>query len=174
MIPKPNCAPPPGAICQSASGLLTEYSIETLRNKPGGDIEFSASAVVGDVVDSSSGILCTCRRCEPRHARQSCVIEPDSPPLCAPNQSPDMRKLASLRGEVHIRERDRQAISYHYDISNGFYRLFLDWRMVYSPEYSLDTTQEQKWDYICKKLRLKPGQRLLRLGHTCDTCGVAV
>ncbi|AJE03139.1 SAM-dependent methyltransferase [Geobacter pickeringii] len=75
-----------------------------------------------------------------------------------------------LRGAVHSRERDRQAIGFHYDISNDFYRLWLDRRMVYSCAYfssaddELDPAQERKLDYICRKLRLERGERLLDIG----------
>ena len=70
----------------------------------------------------------------------------------------------------HSMESDRAAISHHYDVSNDFYKLFLDERMVYSCAYfhddtdSLDTAQAQKLDHICRKLRLKPGERLLDIG----------
>ena len=59
---------------------------------------------------------------------------------------------------------------YHYDVSNDFYELWLDARMVYScgyfetPETDLDTAQLRKLDYVCRKLRLKPGMRLLDIG----------
>jgi cyclopropane-fatty-acyl-phospholipid synthase len=77
---------------------------------------------------------------------------------------------ADLDGTLHSQERDRRAISHHYDISNDFYKLWLDQRMVYScayflsPEDSLDRAQKQKLDYICKKLRLQRGETLLDLG----------
>src|SRR5512142_1865918 len=80
------------------------------------------------------------------------------------------RGPARLSGRRHSVERDRQAVTYHYDVSNDFYALWLDKRMVYSCAYfhsagdSLDTAQEQKLDIICCKLRLQPGQRLLDLG----------
>lgn len=63
-----------------------------------------------------------------------------------------------------------QAIRHHYDISNAFYRLFLDDRMVYSCGYftdfanGIDQAQKDKLDHICRKLRLKPGERLLDIG----------
>jgi len=65
---------------------------------------------------------------------------------------------------------DRQAISYHYDLPAEFYALWLDRRMVYScayftrPEEDLETAQEHKLDYICRKLRLRGGERLLDIG----------
>jgi cyclopropane-fatty-acyl-phospholipid synthase len=80
------------------------------------------------------------------------------------------RRAARLSGEIHSVERDRQAVTYHYDTSNDFFRLFLDRHMVYScayfdsPNEDLDSAQERKLDYICRKLRLKEGQRLLDIG----------
>ena len=80
------------------------------------------------------------------------------------------RQGAELSGEPHSIERDRQAVSYHYDVSNDFYALWLDKQMVYSCAYfetddeSLDTAQARKLDYLCRKLRLRPGDRLLDIG----------
>ncbi len=77
---------------------------------------------------------------------------------------------AQLKGEKHSKERDAQAISYHYDVSNEFYKLFLDKNMQYSCAYfqngseDIDTAQLQKMDYICKKLYLKEGEKLLDIG----------
>ena len=77
---------------------------------------------------------------------------------------------ANFSGSVHSRDRDRQAISYHYDLPAEFYALWLDRRMVYScayftaPEEDLDSAQERKLDYICRKLRLRRGERLLDVG----------
>ncbi|UVK39886.1 cyclopropane-fatty-acyl-phospholipid synthase family protein [Mesorhizobium sp. AR10] len=64
----------------------------------------------------------------------------------------------------------KEAIEHHYDISNAFYRLFLDERMVYSCGYfkdfanDIDQAQADKLEHICRKLRLKPGDRLLDIG----------
>jgi cyclopropane-fatty-acyl-phospholipid synthase len=80
------------------------------------------------------------------------------------------RQGAELTGEPHSVERDRQAVSYHYDVSNDFYALWLDKQMVYSCAYfetgdeDLETAQVRKLDYICRKLRLRPGERLLDIG----------
>ncbi len=74
------------------------------------------------------------------------------------------------RGSRHSRERDAAAVRGHYDVGNDFYRLFLDQRMVYSCAYfahaddDLDSAQEAKLDLICRKLRLRPGERLLDIG----------
>lgn len=72
---------------------------------------------------------------------------------------------------------DQDFIQFHYDVGNDFYRLFLDPEMVYSSAYFLnhDTTleraQEEKLDRICRKLRLKPGQKLLDVG--CGWAGLS-
>src|SRR5690606_21303547 len=77
---------------------------------------------------------------------------------------------ARLRGRLHTRGRDRQAISHHYDVSNAFYRMVLGPSMTYScavfdtPEDSLDDAQERKYELICRKLDLQPGMRLLDVG----------
>jgi len=79
--------------------------------------------------------------------------------------------LAPLRRALrHNRERDREAIEYHYDVSNEFYSLFLDHNMVYTCAYfkdeadDLELAQQQKLDHVLTKLRLKPGERLLDIG----------
>lgn len=65
---------------------------------------------------------------------------------------------------------NRDAISFHYDVSNDFYALWLDEQMAYSCAYyedaaqSLEQAQRNKLDHICRKLRLKPGERLLDIG----------
>ncbi len=80
------------------------------------------------------------------------------------------RGPARLTGSRHSLERDREAIRYHYDVSNDFYALWLDRHMTYSCAYfptgteDLDTAQEQKYDLICRKLRLRSGEHLLDIG----------
>lgn len=80
------------------------------------------------------------------------------------------RRASMLNGNRHSIERDRKAIAYHYDLSNAFYALWLDRRMVYScahfdtPDEDLDLAQERKLEHICRRLQLKPGERLLDVG----------
>jgi len=79
--------------------------------------------------------------------------------------------------ESHDKATDAEAISYHYDLSNEFYRLWLDRDMVYSCAYfetgteDLDEAQQAKLRHLCRKLRLKPGERLLDVG--CGWGGLA-
>lgn len=88
------------------------------------------------------------------------------------------REPASLWGDVHSLARDRDAVRYHYDVSNAFYALWLDRRMVYSTAYftdpgeDLEVAQERKLDYICRKLRLRRGDRLLDIG--CGWGGLVI
>ncbi len=88
------------------------------------------------------------------------------------------RQPAQLRGRRHSRERDRAAVSYHYDVGNEFYRLFLGQWMTYSCAYfpthetDLDAAQAAKLEHICRKLRLQPGERLLDIG--CGWGGLVI
>jgi cyclopropane-fatty-acyl-phospholipid synthase len=96
--------------------------------------------------------------------------------LGLPGQAED--DLADTRFPEHARKlgprhtpvRDAAAIQFHYDVGNDFYKLWLDRRMVYSCAYftskdeTLENAQAAKLDLICRKLRLKPGERLLDIG----------
>ena len=75
-------------------------------------------------------------------------------------------------------KRDNTAfIQFHYDVGNAFYALFLDPQMQYSCAYykdwdtSLEQAQRDKLEMICRKLRLKPGERFLDIG--CGWGGLA-
>jgi cyclopropane-fatty-acyl-phospholipid synthase len=81
------------------------------------------------------------------------------------------RLTQALRRAVpHTREKDAQAIRYHYDVSNAFYAAWLDPGMVYSCAYfengdeDLATAQQKKIDHILRKIDLRPGQLLLDIG----------
>ncbi len=82
---------------------------------------------------------------------------------------PPLRE-AHLSGKRHSLERDRAAIGFHYDQPVAFYRSFLDPQLVYSCAYfdtdvsSLEQAQRAKIDHALRKLRLKPGERLLDVG----------
>lgn len=71
---------------------------------------------------------------------------------------------------IHTKKADKKCISHHYDVSNNFYKLFLEDSMMYSCAYfkentsSLTEAQENKMEHICKKLMLKPNEMLLDVG----------
>ena len=75
-----------------------------------------------------------------------------------------------MHAMVHTREKDAEAIRYHYDVSNEFYGAWLDPGLVYSCAYfengdeDLATAQLKKIDHILAKIDLRPGQRLLDIG----------
>jgi cyclopropane-fatty-acyl-phospholipid synthase len=66
--------------------------------------------------------------------------------------------------------RARRAVRKHYDLGNDFFRLWLDEQMVYTcayfadPDQGLEEAQVAKMDYVCRKLRLRPGDRVLEAG----------
>jgi cyclopropane-fatty-acyl-phospholipid synthase len=74
------------------------------------------------------------------------------------------------RIKAHSKAENRDAIHFHYDVSNEFYALWLDPAMVYScayfenPDVDLDAAQQAKLEHICRKLALKPDERFLDIG----------
>jgi cyclopropane-fatty-acyl-phospholipid synthase len=83
---------------------------------------------------------------------------------------PPLESEIALSGRRHSLRRDREAVRHHYDVPDAFYRHVLGPSMVYSCAYfetsddSLEAAQERKLELICRKLRLRPGDRLLDIG----------
>lgn len=79
-------------------------------------------------------------------------------------------KLAASVPRRRSIARDVENIRRHYDVSNEFYKLWLDELLVYSCAYfehesdSLDVAQQRKLDHVCRKLMMKPGDRFLDVG----------
>lgn len=92
--------------------------------------------------------------------------------LFAPGKAADA--VSHRKGDEIARDgapaTNKANIAYHYDVSNDFYRLFLDEEMVYTCAYftedhgDIARAQQDKLDMICRKLRLKPGDRFLDIG----------
>jgi cyclopropane-fatty-acyl-phospholipid synthase len=74
------------------------------------------------------------------------------------------------RIKAHSKAENRDAIHFHYDVSNEFYALWLDRAMVYScayfenPGVDLESAQQAKLEHICRKLALRPGEEFLDIG----------
>jgi cyclopropane-fatty-acyl-phospholipid synthase len=82
----------------------------------------------------------------------------------------------------------RRNIQRHYDLNTDFYRLWLDPQLVYtcayypSPGATLEEAQAAKLDYICRKVQLQPGERVVEAGcgwgalalHMARSYGVTV
>jgi cyclopropane-fatty-acyl-phospholipid synthase len=64
----------------------------------------------------------------------------------------------------------RRNISAHYDLGNKFFELFLDETLAYScgifetPQATLREASTAKFDAVCSKLALRPGQHLVEIG----------
>jgi cyclopropane-fatty-acyl-phospholipid synthase len=103
-----------------------------------------------------------------RLAAKALTIKPDNADSIGSRRW--ARTLRQRLGLEASKELNRNAISFHYDVSNDFYALWLDEQMIYSCAYyeevgqSLEQAQCNKLDHICRKLRLKPGERLLDIG----------
>lgn len=73
------------------------------------------------------------------------------------------RRHNSLRGS-------REHVHHHYDLGNEFYALWLDREMVYTcayfpaPDASLEEAQQAKLEHVARKLRLRPGERVIEAG----------
>jgi cyclopropane-fatty-acyl-phospholipid synthase len=90
--------------------------------------------------------------------------------LAASALKPEGRLARMARLSHHSKKVDAEAIQYHYDVSNDFYRAWLDDNLVYSCAYfengdeDLATAQLKKIDHILTKIRVRPGDRLLDIG----------
>jgi len=81
-------------------------------------------------------------------------------------------KLRSLLYAMRVNSlaRSRHNVHHHYDLGNVFYKLWLDERMVYTcayydtPAASLAEAQVAKLEHVCRKLNLRPGQRVIEAG----------
>ena len=77
-------------------------------------------------------------------------------------------------------KKSKKNITRHYDISDELYDLFLDSKRQYSCAYfknendSLETAQNNKIDYIIKKLNLKPNQKVLDIGSGWGSLAIEI
>lgn len=96
------------------------------------------------------------------HLRMMNAASRHSAALFAPSHAPKIK--------AHSKAENRDAIHFHYDVSNEFYALWLDRAMVYScayfetPDVDLDAAQQAKLEHICRKLLLKPEDKFLDIG----------
>ncbi|HUZ24366.1 MAG TPA: cyclopropane-fatty-acyl-phospholipid synthase family protein [Streptosporangiaceae bacterium] len=96
------------------------------------------------------------------------------PRLLVPRVTPPPQEVQVnkrwLMGRRHSKDRDANAISHHYDVSNTFYEWVLGPSMAYTcacyprQDATLEEAQEIKFDLVARKLGLRPGMRLLDVG----------
>ncbi|RJG05230.1 class I SAM-dependent methyltransferase [Noviherbaspirillum cavernae] len=90
--------------------------------------------------------------------------------LAAQTLKPEGKFSRIVRSFNHSKEKDEEAIHFHYDVSNEFYATWLDENMVYSCAYfengdeDLGTAQLKKIDHILNKIQVKSGDTLLDIG----------
>jgi cyclopropane fatty-acyl-phospholipid synthase-like methyltransferase len=72
---------------------------------------------------------------------------------------------------IHSKLQDKRIVREHYDRGNDFFGWFLGERMVYTSGFfqnpateTLEQAQDNKLNLVCKKLGLRPGERLLDIG----------
>lgn len=124
-----------------------------------GDLE--AASVIGDMV---------ARRLRSPRALARLLARVVALPSEGEGSDAEPRRRSRTWLRAHTPGRDAASIRFHYDVGNDFFALFLDWRMVYSCAYfptgaeDIDAAQEAKLEHICRKLRLRPGERLLDIG----------
>ena len=87
-------------------------------------------------------------------------------------RAPIARRVSRALRRPHLNTPtgSRENIHHHYDIGNAFYELWLGPTMAYTcayypePTATLDEAQVAKMDHVCRKLRLRPGERVVEAG----------
>ena len=163
--------------------LLNERGLSYLMTAPG-DLGFARAYVAGDLelegihpgdpYDAMVLIMSQLRFKVPSAGEMVQIVRSlgfgnlKPPPPPEEEHLPKWRR--AMEGMRHNKKRDAEAIHHHYDVSNRFYELVLGPSMTYTCavyptlESSLEEAQFEKYDLICRKLGLKPGDRLLDIG----------
>jgi cyclopropane-fatty-acyl-phospholipid synthase len=87
----------------------------------------------------------------------------------APSTPPFHERLRD-RFAINTPRTARHNVHHHYDLGNAFYERWLDRDLVYTcayfadPNMSLEAAQRAKLDLVCRKLRLRPGDRVIEAG----------
>jgi cyclopropane-fatty-acyl-phospholipid synthase len=125
--------------------------------------------VRGDLYAALRGLI-THARSVPWGERLGILRDLGARALRRPPVPPEEAPAPWRRGLRHSQARDAAAISHHYDVSNRFYEIVLGPSMAYTcavfttPTATLEEAQSEKFDLVCRKLGLKPGDRLLDVG----------
>lgn len=166
-----------------AMRLLNERGLSYVMTAPG-DLGFARAYVSGDLVldgvhpgnpyEAMSVILNHMQVRVPGPGELLQIVRSLGIANLAPPEPPAEEHLPkwrrALEGLRHSKVRDAEAIEHHYDVSNRFYELVLGPSMTYTcavfpkEDASLEEAQETKYDLVCRKLDLKPGDRLLDMG----------
>jgi cyclopropane-fatty-acyl-phospholipid synthase len=163
--------------------LLNERGLAYLLTAPG-DLGMARAYVAGDLViegihpgDPYDAMVVLMRNLDfrmPKPAEALRIVRSLGFGNLRPPPPPPQEHLSkwrrTLEGMRHSKERDAAVIHHHYDVSNEFYEMVLGPSMTYTcacyprEDTSLEEAQANKYDLVCRKLGLKPGDRLLDVG----------
>ena len=138
-----------------------------------GELGLGRAYVCGEIdVDDLDGVVSLLGRWQPAPLGISQRVRFGAAALRAAGLRRPRPPAAELRPRRrrHTKRRDAEAVRHHYDVSNDFFALFLDETMTYSCALfepgteTLEDAQRAKLELICRKLDLKPGQRMLDIG----------
>ena len=155
----------PGVI----ASLLRRPTLDRLiRHYAHGQIDIEG----GSVLDFGEQLAFKRTRKSLKKQKKSDLFKGLWPFLLAPADKPGRGRdfAGDETGEVRAGAANKDFIRFHYDVGNTFYELFLDPEMQYSCAYftnhsnSLEEAQRDKLEMICRKLRLRKGERLLDIG----------
>jgi len=176
-------AGPPADEAPFTARLLTERGLAYLLTAPG-DLGFARAFVAGDLeldgvsladpYEMMALVQSRLRLRMPGPAELLQVVRSlglsnlKPPPPPPEEHQPRWRRM--VEGLRHSKARDAEAIHHHYDVSNRFYEIVLGPSMAYTcavfpdEDATLEQAQFEKFDLVCRKLGLKPGDRLLDVG----------
>lgn len=158
--------------------VCSERAIQAIAGAPGqlgiarayvnGDLD-----IHGDVYEAFDALYSGVHK--PGVAQTAQLVREFAP--AALKRLPPPPEEVRLSGRRHAKNRDADAISHHYDVSNTFYEWLLGPSMAYTcavfpkPDSTLEEAQDEKFDLVCRKLGLQSGMRLLDIG--CGWGGMA-
>lgn len=151
------------------ASLLKKPSLENvLRHYAVGNVDFKDS----DFMTFGEVLREKLQKEQLKKLNKKLVIKNLLPFLWVKSQAPQLKhRYEKDESGVNRKTGDNQDyIQFHYDVSNDFYKLFLDPEMQYSCAYftdwnnTLEQAQQDKLEMICRKLRLKKGESFLDIG----------
>jgi cyclopropane-fatty-acyl-phospholipid synthase len=89
---------------------------------------------------------------------------------CTAARPSKRERMLDLLSAPNTLTQARRNVHHHYDLGNDFYQRWLDREMVYTcayyetPDASLEDAQRAKLDLVCRKLQLRPGERVIEAG----------
>ncbi|MEL7544372.1 MAG: class I SAM-dependent methyltransferase [Pseudomonadota bacterium] len=155
----------PGVI----SSLLRRPTLDrVIRHYTHGQLNFEG----GTIIDLGEALGNESSRRRLKSVPKGRLVKALGPFLFAPATKPERSRdyAGNEEGVGRDQEENKAFIQFHYDVGNDFYQLFLDPEMQYTCSYfadwsqTLEQAQINKMDMVCRKLRLKEGDRFLDIG----------